>query len=274
MTNNNLLPLRSAVPQEQTWNLESVFPTPADWEAACQEIEGSLPALSAYQGRLSEGPAVLLEFLALYQHCAALVKRIYYFSYNASSVDTADSAAAARLGQVFSLSANFSAAVAFFEPELIRIGFDRLYTWMQAEPELVFIAHYVDSLKHKQAHVRSDEIEQVLALVSDPFSGAETIYEMLNDADLIFKPAVASDGSEEELGQSSIDRLITEADRELRRSAWENYADGYLAYRNTFSAALTTAVKQHVFYPRARKYPSRSRLPWMQATSLWMFITT
>ena len=54
------LPARSEVPLEETWALESVFTTPADWEAACKTLEGLLPSLSAYQGRLKYGPQFLL----------------------------------------------------------------------------------------------------------------------------------------------------------------------------------------------------------------------
>ena len=104
--------------------------------------------------------------------------------------------------------------------------------------------------------MRSGEVEQVLALVSDPFSGPMSIYSMLNNADLTFKPAVAADGSLLEVGQSSIVGLVTHTDREVRRTAWQNYADGYLALKNTFAATLTAGVKQNVFNMRTRGYAS------------------
>jgi oligoendopeptidase F len=42
----------------------------------------------------------------------------------------------------------------------------------------------------------------------------------------------------------------------VRRSAWQNYADGYLAFKNTSAAILTTAIKQDVFMARVRRYTS------------------
>ena len=45
------LPPRNEVPVEQTWDLDSIFATPADWEAACQQLHRHCcPRLSAYQG--------------------------------------------------------------------------------------------------------------------------------------------------------------------------------------------------------------------------------
>ena len=110
MTELTTLPQRSAVPQEQTWNLASIFATPADWEAACKELDGMLPALSAYQGRLAEGAQTLLEFLRLRDQAGILAGKIMTYAMNAASVDTGDQVAAARSGQSRSLLARFGAA--------------------------------------------------------------------------------------------------------------------------------------------------------------------
>ncbi len=67
MTAELKLPPRSEIPTLQTWDLESVFASLADWEAGCQELTERLPGLSAYQGHLSEGPQTLLAFLGIYQ---------------------------------------------------------------------------------------------------------------------------------------------------------------------------------------------------------------
>jgi oligoendopeptidase F len=254
--NETTLPSRSAVPVEQTWNLASIFPTPADWEAACKELGDLFPKLSAYQGRLGESPQVLLEYVHLYQEAGRLAGKIMVYASNGYAVDTLDQTAAARAGQSRSLMSRFAASAAFTDPELMTIGFEKLRQWMQATPDLAFLAHYLDNLERRQAHVRSGEVEQVLAMTSDPFSGPMSIYSAINSADLTFKPAVASDGTQLEVGQSSIGGLITHPDREVRRTAWENYADGYLAFKNTYAGALTAAVKQDVFFARARGYES------------------
>jgi oligoendopeptidase F len=134
------------------------------------------------------------------------------------------------------------------------IGFETLRDWMRQTPELAFFTQYVERLEQRSAHVRSGEVEQILAMTGDPFAGAFGIFNMLVNGDLKFKPASAADGSQSEIGQSSISTLLAHPDRQLRRSAWQNYADGYLALKNTSASILTTAIKQDVFYARARGY--------------------
>ena len=250
------LPPRNAVPVEQTWDLSSIFATPADWEAACQQLVAALPALSAYQGKLGSSPQTLLEFINLYQENATLMGKIGVYANNAYAVDTLDQGCAARAGQARGLMARFAAAVSFLDPELMGIGFPRLRQWLQDEPGLAFFAFYLDKLELRQAHVRSGEVEEVLALANDPFSAASSIYNSLNNADLTFKPAVAADGSTLEVGQASIGELVTHPDRAVRRSAWENYSDGYLQFKNTMAATLTATLKQDVYHARVRGYES------------------
>jgi oligoendopeptidase F len=248
------LPSRNEVPPDQTWDLASVFPTPQEWEVACKQLTDMLPALSAYQGQLGESPQKLFEFIQLFQEAATLLGKINVYATNAYSVDTLDQEAAARNGQARSLTAKHAAAISFFDPELMQIGFPRLRQWMEIEPRLAFFRHYVEKLEKRQTHVRSGEVEEVLAMVNDPFYAATSIYSALNNAELSFQPAIASDGSLHEVGQASISALVTHPDREVRRTAWENYSDGYLKFKSTMAATLTATIRQDVFNARARGY--------------------
>lgn len=256
MTNITALPLRSEVPVEQSWDLASVYATPADWEVACTELTAQLPQLAAFRGRLAEGPTTLLAFLEPMQEAGILLGKIMIYASNGASVDTGDQAAAARAGQARTLMANYAAAVSFLDPELMAVGLDQVDAWIAETPELAFFSHYVDRLRQRQAHVRSGEVEEVLALTGDPFSGPFSVYGMLNNADMAFRPAVAADGTQLEVGQASIGALVTHPDRAVRRSAWESYADGYLAFKNTHAAAFTAGVKQNVFNARVRGHDS------------------
>jgi oligoendopeptidase F len=154
------------------------------------------------------------------------------------------------------LIAQAASAASFLEPELMAIGFETLYGWLDEEPELAIYHHYLEDLERQQAHVRPAEVEEVLALAIDPLGGASTTYSALTNADLPFEPARTEDGDEMEVGQSSISDLITHTDREVRRTTWENYADSYLAFQNTIAGLQTGGIKKDVFNARARRYES------------------
>jgi len=250
------LPPRDQVPLEETWDLESIFESVDDWEAAYEELQTRLPELSAFEDRLDEGPQVLLDCLDVYQELMRLVEQVIVYAYLAAAVDVSNQEASARVGQARSLGAQAGTAAAFIEPELMTVGFDTLYGWLEEEPKLAIYRHYLEDLERKQAHVRSTEVEEVLALASDPLSGPQNTYGLLTDADLAFAPARDAEGEEMELGQSSIGDLITHTDREVRRTAWQNYADAYLGFQNTIAGLQTAGFKKDVFEARARGYES------------------
>ncbi|HBY08394.1 MAG TPA: oligoendopeptidase F [Chloroflexi bacterium] len=256
MSKNTTLPPRSEVPVEETWNLESIFVSVEDWEAALKEVESLLPEAAIYQGKLAEGPEMLLKCLEYVEKIYRLGSQAMVYGMLGSSVDTADQAALARGGQSRALMNRVGAAVSYVEPEMLGIGFDKLKAWVAREPRLAVYAHYIDSLEHEQAHVRSSEVEEALALAGDPLSLSFSAYGAITNADLKFKPAKASDGSKLDVGQSSISALVTHADRKVRRTGWQNYADGYLDYKNTLAAIQTGGFQRDVFNMRARRYAS------------------
>ncbi len=251
------LPARKDVPQEETWNLESIFPTLEAWHAAYQDVEARLPAIGEFKGRLGESPQTLLRAIKTAEQLAIDGMKVFVYAGLSASVDVSDQQAAAMYGQANGLVARLRAATAFIKPELMRVGFDTLESWVETEPELRIYKHHFDRLKRLQPHIRSGEVEEVLALISDPLPPSTLpAYSALTNADLKFKPAVSSTGEEMEIGQSSIGSLITHTDREVRRTAWEHYADGYLEHRNTLAAIQTQALQRDVFNMRARGYAS------------------
>ncbi len=252
------LPHRSDVPIEETWNLESIFTTVEDWKAAIPKLEGLVSELNKFQGKLGNDAQTLFEGLTKYEELMTLGMQVYVYSGLAASVDVSDQDANARFGQSRGLVAKVQSSLAFFEPELMTIGFGKLEKWVENEPKLEIFGHYFDILKLRSVHIRSAEVEEIIALTYEALPPRVTFpqYSALTNADLKFTPAVDSDGNEIEIGQSSIDSLITHTEREVRRTAWENYADGYLGFKNTIASIQTQVIQRDVFNIRARRFDS------------------
>jgi oligoendopeptidase F len=142
------------------------------------------------------------------------------------------------------------------EPTLLAIGVQKLRAWADLEPRLAHYRHEFDRLELMAPHIRSAEVEEILGIVGDPFSTANATHSILTNSEMAFKPAVSSTGEEYEVAQGTVGALTTDADRELRRTAWENYADAHLALKNTQANCIITGVKQLVFKARARNYHS------------------
>ncbi|HXV43788.1 MAG TPA: M3 family oligoendopeptidase, partial [Anaerolineae bacterium] len=250
------IPARSEIAPDYTWNAPNVFASDAAWEAACQSLLERLPHLSSFQGHLGDSPATLAEATEVMDDLISRIGKIYVYAEMSHEVDTSDQAATRMVGKAQSLMGQFSAAAAFFDPELLTIGEETLRRWIEIEPRLANYTHYIDNLFRKQAHVRSAEVEELLGLAAEPFSATHSTASLLTNADFTFTPARASDQGEVPVNQGTYDTILAGADREARRTAWESYTDTYLAFKNTLAANLIASIKQNVFMMRARRHSS------------------
>ena len=255
-TTEAAIPHHSEIDSRYTWNAASVFPTVKAWEVEFERVAGDLAGLRQFAGHLADGPLTLADALDASQE---LKRRVYMLDVYAGmdyAVDTQNQPAAKRYGRVQGLSSQLAAASAFVGPELLALGEATVRGWLAEEPRLAYLQHYADNLFRKQAHVRSAEVEELLGSLAAPFANVETTASMLTDADFKFPAATGIDGSTQSVTQGTLDKILASPDREARRTAWEGYADTYLAHKNTLAANLLTSVKYNVFSMRARRHAS------------------
>lgn len=254
MTQN--VPPRSEVPIEHTWDAYSIYPSDEAWETAFRELDESLGGLSRFRGKLQESPAILAEALHTSETMLNTLFKLYVYASMFHEVDTADQEAAAKNSRVMGIYARVVAALSYAAPEMLTLSGETLNQWCQQEPRLAHYGHYFDQLEKRRAHIRSTEVEELLGQVSEPFSTATNAHSVLVDADFTFKPATNSQGESVPITQGTIFALLTDPDREVRRTAFENYADAFLACKNSIASTLAAGVQQNVFTARARRYPS------------------
>nr|MBA3531928.1 oligoendopeptidase F [Ardenticatenales bacterium] len=172
------------------------------------------------------------------------------------SVNVADQGAQAINQRGRAMASQAQGAIAFADPEILAIGLDTLRVWIKDEPRLAIYEHYVEELADRHAHIRSPEVEEILGRVNDPFRTATMTHSLLVDGDLSMGEAESSEGQTLPIAQGNINALLTDGDREVRRTSWERYADAHLAFKNSIANVVITGVKQNVFVGRARRYSS------------------
>lgn len=256
MSTATTLPERAELPIERTWDASSVFPDDAAWESALNDLINAIPTIERYRGRLGDDAQTLAEWLQYSAEITSLIMKAYIYASMFYTVDTADQAAAAKMGRVSATVSRVRAALSFATPEILAIGFETLRRWVDETAELQIYAHSIDQLEREQAHVRSAEVEQVAALADEPFSAARQAYSQLTNADLQFAPATDVAGNEYPVAQSTIGNWRTHHDRTLRRTAYESYADAYLTHKNTIAALYNSSVQADVFDMRVHRYDS------------------
>ena len=247
---------RSKVSKQQTWNSESVFATSEEFDSEVNSILEYLPEIKKYQGHLGDS---VDSFLGAMKALDALEQRsakVRVYATMSSAVDATDEQYAAMNGKAMSALAQVGAATSFVEPELLSMGKTKIRKWLNSDPRVELYGHFLNDLFRRQSHVRSAEVEELMGLLRDPFGAVRNTAGLLANADFKFKPARDKKGNKLELTQSTKNSIMHSPDRAARKTAWQNYTDRYLEYKNTLGGNLAASIKQNVFNMKARNFSS------------------
>jgi oligoendopeptidase F len=249
---------RAKVKQSQTWNAESVFASPEAFDVEVKSILDALPEIKKYQGHLGDSPDTFLEAMRAFDALEGRSMKIRVYATMSSAVDANNEQGAAMNGKAMSALAQVGAATSFLEPELLSVGETKLRQWFaqRDDPRMKVYGHFVNDLFRRQSHVRNAEVEELMGMLRDPFGAVRNTAGMLANADFKFKPARDRQGNKIELTQSTRNSILHGTDRKARKTAWENYHDKYLEYKNTLAGNLAASIKQNVFHTKARNFNS------------------
>ena len=251
----NTVPPRSKVDKKFTWNAESVFKSDEAWEKEINQIIEDISRVKVFQGRLAEGPSVLLDALQAAYDLISRAQTSFMYAGFSYAVDATNQQAAGMRGKAQGMYGQVLSAVSFLQPEILAIGKEKLDQWIAQSSKLELYQHSFNDLFRKQEHVRSAEVEELLGLVSDPLQGPGNSTSMLTNADFKFKPIKDSQGKSIDVTQGNYDtHLMHLPDRKARKAAYQTYMDKYVEHKNTLASNLAHSIKSNVFYMRARKH--------------------
>lgn len=256
MADTKKIPQRSEIPAENTWNTADIYPTDEAWEKEFDETQALARTLPGYAGRLGESAKTLYEYLTLSMRVGDQLTNLYRYASLRQDEDTRVAKYQAMAGKAMSLYVEVSSATAFETPELLKLPQETLEQFYADEPELELYRRYFTVIQDRKEHTLSDAEEKLLAAAGEMAQAPDDIYSKFTNADLTFPDIVDRDGNSLPLSDATFVPYEMSEDRELRRTAYEQYYDTYGKFQNTAAAVLCAEVKQRQFFATARKYES------------------
>lgn len=250
------LPERSEANKCWQWRLEDLYLTNEDWESEFKGADGTIPALSQWEGRLGESANTLLQALEGIASLSLKVERLYCYAQMRRDEDNGKSLYQGMTDRASALGVRFSSALAFFDPEILAIEPARLEGFFTGEPGLAVHRHNIDLITRRREHTLSQPEEKLLAMAGEVIQGAGNIFTLFNNADLKF-PTIQGEGGEDmQITHGRYIPLMESCDRQVRRAAFNGLYSTYGSFRNTVAATLSANVKADLFESRARKFNS------------------
>lgn len=246
---------RARIPEKYHWDLSDIYADDAAWNAAKQELTSKFPQISAFAGKLSASPWQMLGCLEFVDLLRKECTRLACYASMKSDLDTRDSQYLAMDQEMSQIGSDFSSLCAFIEPEILRIGPDRIDQFIAQEPQLSVYRHVFDDILRKRAHTRTESEEKIIAEAGLMADTPGTINNIFTNADFPY-PEITLDNATVRLDPAAFSLHRRSALRANRKMVFESYLGRMHEYRRTYGAQLAAEIRKNMFFTRARSYPS------------------
>jgi oligoendopeptidase F len=249
------VPTRDQIAIEDTWDLSTLYDQESDWDADAERLSSLLAEAVRHRGALGESAARLRQALDDVMEYRRALERVRVYAVLRRDENTSDSQALARYERSVALAIEAAEALAFVEPELLALPPQR-FDDLAADSDLQPYRHLLDDLARRRPHVRSLEVEQVLAQGADVARAPSDAFTALDNADLRFGRVRDETGHEIELTKARHALLQRAKDRSTRQRSYEAFTRSYLDHQHTLAALHGASVRGDIFQAKVRGYSS------------------
>ncbi|UCD64746.1 MAG: oligoendopeptidase F [Candidatus Zixiibacteriota bacterium] len=250
------IPQRQDVEDKFKWRLSDIYESDEAWETEFTTAREIVTDARRFSGKLAEKPETLYDCLETRTELHKLVSRIYQYAQLNRDIDTRESKYQAMTDRASMLVAEANAAFSYIEPELLKLSDEELLAMSERLPKTNIYDFYIRELVRSRAHIRSEEVEELLSLSSMVAKGPDTIFSLLDDADIVYPKVKDENGNEVRLTKQRFAKFMESPDARVRREASDAFYSVYKDHLNTIGATLAAEVNKNIFYTRARRYES------------------
>ncbi len=254
---------RSKIPDAYRWNLADLYPTDDAWQKSKESFEARLGtagkkngALKKFRGKLASNPKTLLACLDLSSSLGKEFARLSAYASMASDQDTRDPKYLAMVQAMGQIGSTFGAKAAFIEPELLKMGKEKIRGFLAREPKLKIYRQNIDDVLRRKAHTGTEPEEKIIADAGLMADGPDNIYGIFSNAEFPYPSVTLSDGKTVKLDKAAFTLYRGVPNREDRKKVFGTFFGKLNEFRATFGTQLYAEVKKDMFYARARKYKS------------------
>jgi oligoendopeptidase F len=239
-----------------TWDLSELYADLEAWNQARSAVLEQAKTVAELQGSLVEGPAQLLQATRAINELTIAAARVYTYASLDADEDLRESAGQERRQLAQQMYTQASAAFSWFAPELIALGADTIAEYIAAEPELATFGHTFDDTLRSAPHVRSAEVEAVMAAAGLMQAAPFNVYGTLANSDIPFPTISLESGEEALINSQGYSRNRSAQNRDQRKAVFEAYWGTWEQYKSTVGQSLSAHIQAQIFETRQRDHDS------------------
>lgn len=247
------LPNRAEVNVDETWNLQDLFKTEADYEAAVAALEEDVATFAEqFNGKITDANSAI-EALKGYENIFQKLVPVGTYTNLSVSTDQTDDDAQMRASKFSSTYAKINSQLSFVKSDLLSLPNEVLE---EAMAEAKDFTNYLQELIRTKAYLLHPEVEKTLAAFSATFDAPYGLYNTTKMVDMSFDDFTV-DGKNYPLSYVSFEGdWESEPDTKKRRAAFEAFSAKLKDYQHTTAKTYDTQVQTEKTTADLRGYES------------------
>ncbi len=240
----------------ETWQLGDIFPSDEAFSIEKRRVDGVLPTLDRFAGRLGTSALALAEALEAISAESKTLSRLYAYASMKSDGDLRVASYQGMRQEVEMASTEMSRRTSYLRPEILALPDGLVASFLVEEPRLSPFAQFLRNLVRQSAHVLPPAEENLLAEAGLVLGGASQIFGILQNAEMPRATVDLHGGEKATLTPAVFSLVRTSRVRADREAASRGFFGGYRAFEGTYGSNLFECLKTHVFRARVRRYDS------------------
>lgn len=249
------LPARSKVKEQDTWDLSSLYPSDEAWQKDLEKLKKQIKGFAKFRGKLGDGADAIASFYKFDLKVDRLAERLAVYAFLRAAEDQTAAEPQTMTAEYRSIAARLSEAASFVRPELLSMPAAKIKKLL-ADKKLAPYKLSLERLVRYKPYTLSEAEEKLLAMQAEMSQTSDRAFRQLVDADMTFGDLEDETGTKKELSNATFISFLVSPDRQVRKAAFEQYYETYVAHENTLAATLAGSIHRDVYYARARGYDS------------------
>lgn len=237
------------------WNLEILYKTKKDWEADLNKFVSLTNELSSYKGKLNDFNN-FKSYLLKMRDADLILSKAFNYAHMKNDLNKKDIESQNDLNKVFGIYVDFSSKVSFADPEMISLG-DKIIEWCKNDEEIKQNLYTLNKLLRLHEHVRSAEVEKVIASLSAVSNDFTKLYDALAITDNHDEIVTLSNGEKLTISNANFRYYLAELDdQDDRRKVFEAVFKFYDEHKNTFAGIYNGILNSDYQIAKNKGYKS------------------
>jgi oligoendopeptidase F len=255
MTTAPQIPLRSEIPETDTWDLTHIFKTEEEYRKTFSDLKNTYSKITDFKGHLGDSPETLLKCLEFNKLLEQIAERLTHYSSLKNAEDSSNNENLSRRAELTNLLTKVHEAASYINPEIQAIPDEEFQRFLD-DPLLTCWKISLNKLRRYKPHTLSEPEERLLTLGGAVIHGHSETFSQLTNVDMKFGALINEEGQEVALSQSTYLSFLQKKDRDLRRRAFHQFFQEFDDHKYSLASALASSVRGDVFSAKIRNYPS------------------